>query len=96
MWAEAGRVMSIMVALACLFIARYFGSGEAFHLAITVVVLPLGCIWYGDEIGSFVGMPTNEESGAGNVVGAIITIAGWALLFVMLTMVVLSAFGDSW
>lgn len=91
--AEVGRLASLLVALACLVLAHLSGSRETLHLAITVVVIPLGCIWYGNEIGSFVGMSANEEGGAGNVAGALITVAGWAVLFAMLAMVVFFAFG---
>lgn len=93
--AEIGRAVSILVALACLVIAYFLRSGEVFHLAITVVVLPLGCIWYGNEIGGFVGMTTTGEDGVGNVVGALITVVGWVVLFAMLAAIVYYAVGGS-
>lgn len=92
---EISRAVSLLAALACLALAYFFGSSEVFHLAITVVVLPLGCIWYGSEIGGFVGLSADEEGGAGNVVGALITVAGWAVLFTMLAIIVFFAFGSS-
>jgi len=92
---EIGRAVSLLMALACLVIAHFFGSGEAFHLVVIVVVLPLGCIWYGNEIGSFAGMPASGEGGVGNVVGVIITVVGWVVLFAMLAIIVFSAFGSS-
>ncbi|PWB53759.1 MAG: hypothetical protein C3F18_07165 [Nitrosomonadales bacterium] len=85
--------MSLLAALACLVMAHLSGSRETLHLAITVVVIPLGCIWYGYEIGSFVGMSANEEGGAGKVAGALITVAGWAILIAMLAMIGFFAFG---
>jgi hypothetical protein len=91
--AEVGRVVSLLVALACLVMAHLSGNRETLHLAMTVVVIPLGCIWYGNEIGSFVGMSANDEGGAGKVAGALITVAGWAALFAMLAMVGFFAFG---
>lgn len=87
--------MSILVALTCLVVAYFFGSGATFHLAIAIVVIPLGCIWYGNEIGSFVGMPANGEGGVGNVVGVAITIVGWIVLVSMLVFMVFFAFGRS-
>lgn len=93
--AEIGRAVSLLAALACLVIAHFFGRSEVFHFAVTIVVLPLGCIWYGNEIGGFVGMSENGEGGAGNVVGALITGAGWAGLFTMLAIIVFFAFGSS-
>lgn len=90
--AEISRALSLLLALACLVAAYFSRNGETFHLAVTVVVLPLGCIWYGNEIGSFTGMSANGEEEAGNVVGALITIGGWAVLLAMLAF---SAFGSS-
>lgn len=85
---EIGRAVSILVALACLVIAYLFWSREVFHLVITVVVLPLGCIWYGSEIGSFAGVSPEGGGGSDNIVGAFITIAGWVVLAAMLAIIV--------
>lgn len=84
---EIGRAISLLVALACLIMAYLFWSREVFHLVVTVVVLPLGGIWYGREIGSFAGTSPSGEDGAENVVGAFITIAGWIILFSMLAII---------
>lgn len=89
---EISRAASLLVALACLVTAYFFGNSGAFHFAVTVVVLPLGCIWYGNEIGSFAGMSADGEGGAGNVVGTLITAGGWSVLLAMLAF---SAFGSS-
>jgi hypothetical protein len=86
---ETSRAASLLAAIACLAIARLFASGEVFHLAVVTVVVPLGFIWYGDEIGVLVGTPTDGEGGTGKVVGALITIAGWILLGAMLAIVIL-------
>lgn len=67
--------------------AHFTGRGEVFHFAVIVVVLPLGCIWYGNEIGGLVGMSANGESGDGNIIGALITFAGWVALLAMLVII---------
>ncbi|MDZ7656524.1 MAG: hypothetical protein U0997_11320 [Sulfurimicrobium sp.] len=90
--AEAGRVASLLVALACLAIAYFFGSSEVFHLSVAVVVLPLGCIWYGTEIGSFVGMSANGESETGSFFGVLVALVGWVALFAMLASIVFLSF----
>lgn len=90
--AEVGRVASLLVAIACLAIAFFFGSSEAFHFSVVVVVLPLGCIWYGTEIGSFVGMTTNGENEAGSFFGVLVVLVGWAMLFAMLVSIVYLTF----
>jgi hypothetical protein len=94
--AEINRVASLLTSLTCLIAAYFSGSIEVFHLAIIVVVLPLGCIWYGNEIGDFAGMSADGEGGIGNVVGAFIVIAGWIVLFSMLAIIVFFAFRRLW
>lgn len=88
MRAEVVRAASLVVALASLALAHFLGTGEAFHLAVIVVVIPLGCVWYGDEIGDLVGMTANGEDGVGNIVGTLITLAGWIALFAILAIIV--------
>lgn len=83
------RAVSLLAAIACLTIARFFTDSAVFHLALAVVVLPLGFIWYGREIGGLVGAATDGESNAGRLVGALIAISGWVALGAMLAVVVL-------
>lgn len=92
---EIGRATSLLIALACLVMAYFSGNSGVFHLAITVVVLPLGCIWYGHEIGGFAGISADGESGVGNFVGVLITATGWAVLLTMLAAIVFFAFEGS-
>lgn len=91
---EIGRPVSLLVALACLGIAYFSAGGITFHLAVTVIVLPLGCVWYGDEIGGFMEMSAQGE-GEANAVGMLITVAGWVGLFSLLATIVFFAFGRS-
>lgn len=90
---EFGRGTSLLVALACLVGAFFFGNGETFHLVLVVVVLPLGCIWYGHEIGGFVDISANETGDAGNIVGVVIVVIGWGALLALLVTIVWSAHG---
>lgn len=91
---EIGRILSLLVALSCLIVAYLYGSSEIFHLGLVIVVLPLGCIWYGNEIGGFVDMSASEEGGADNFTGMLITITGWVALLIMLLIIVSNASGE--
>lgn len=91
---EIGRAVSLIMALACLLVAYFSGNGETFHIALVLVVLPLGCIWYGNEMGGFAGGLANEEDG-GNIAGMLITVVGWIALLSMLAVIVLIALGRS-
>lgn len=85
---EINRVASLSASLACLAAAYLSGSIEVFHLAITIVVLPLGCIWYGSEIGDFAAMQTDGGREVGNAIGTFIVVAGWVVLVLMLAIIV--------
>jgi formate hydrogenlyase subunit 3/multisubunit Na+/H+ antiporter MnhD subunit len=50
---------------------------------LAFVVIPLGCIWYGKEIGSF---SMSEENAGQNPLGLMITLLGWILLVGMLAL----------
>lgn len=91
---ETGRVLSLLVALSCLIVAYLYGNSEIFHLGIVIVVLPLGCIWYGHEIGGFVDLSASEEGGGDNLTGMLITVTGWLILLIMLLIIVFNAFGN--
>jgi cytochrome b len=81
---EISRVVSILLAITGLGMA-YGALGEgAFHLAAALVVVPLGCIWYGEEIGSFT---MNEENDSGNPVGVLITYSGWIALSALVAVI---------
>lgn len=90
--ADAGRVVSLLVATTSLAIVFFWGSSEAFHLSVVIVVLPLGCIWYGAEIGDFVGMSANGENEVGNFLGVLVAVVGWVVLFAMLASIVFFSF----
>ena len=82
---EIARIISVLVALVGLAIA--FGSPNVgvFHFTLAFVVLPLGCIWYGREIGGFT---ADAQDDADNPVGTLITYLGWITLFGMVAVLV--------
>jgi hypothetical protein len=88
---EASRVISSLLAIASLGVAYALLSDGAFHLTVTLMVLPLGCIWYGEEIGSFT---VNEDDNSRNPIGALITYAGWVMLLLMAGLIVWFAMGS--
>lgn len=80
---EIARGISLLVALAGLAIAYRSPDDWIFHFALAFVVIPLGCIWYGKEIGSF---SMSEENAGQNPLGLMITLLGWILLVGMLVL----------
>ena len=86
---DSGRVASILVAIGCMAVAHFLVKHEILHLVIGVLVLPLGCIWYGDEIGFFVGMSSTGEDSADNGIATIINMVGWIFLLAILAWLIL-------
>jgi hypothetical protein len=82
---EIGRVISVLIALVGLAIAYRSPSVGVFHFTLAFVVLPLGCIWYGGEIGGFT---ADVEVDTPNLVGSLITYAGWITLLGMLAVLI--------
>lgn len=92
---DAARALSALVALVCVIVAYFFRNGEAFHATVTIVVLPLGCIWYGNEIGDFAGASSDDDGITGKILGKLITVIGWIVLLAMLAVVITYSVGGS-
>jgi 4-hydroxybenzoate polyprenyltransferase len=82
---EITRIVSVLVALVGLAIAYWSPNVGVFHFTLAFVVLPLGCIWYGREIGGFT---ADAEDDTHNPVGSLITYLGWIILFGMVAVLV--------
>lgn len=82
---EIGRVVSVFIALTSLAVAYWFHSAGVFHITVIVIVIPLGCIWYGKEIGSFTEV---ADDGGFNPLGSLISLTGWILLTALLLILV--------
>ena len=82
---EIMRGVSILIALAGLAIAYGSPQPAVFHFTLLFIVLPLGCIWFGREIGGF---SSDAQAEGFNPVGALITYTGWCILLGMVAVLV--------
>ena len=73
------RITSIIVAVAYLAIAYSGVGGEAALRTLLFLILPLACIWFGDEMGSFTGIMRGQYVNA-TTPGCLVTVGGWLLL----------------
>ena len=78
-----GRVISLVVAVAYL-VAAYFGGGgeTAFRMGM-FLILPLACIWFNEEMGSFTGVMRGQCINAPTP-GCLVAFGGWLLLMLPL------------
>lgn len=82
------RLLSVLVAVSYLgLIGCNWGFGAVLR-AVAAVVLPLACIWFGDELGSLTGIrfglfrPVVTEASPGSVV----RLVGWMVLLIIVSL----------
>lgn len=74
------RLLSLVVALGYL-AAAYFGGGwELVWRAAIFLILPLACIWFGDEMGSYTGIGMGRGAITSPTPGWLVAAGGWLLL----------------
>ena len=57
------RILSAMIAIAYVTIAYFAGGNEAVLKLGTFLILPLACIWFSGEMGSFTGGGNPDRDG---------------------------------
>ena len=81
-----GRLISLIIALLYLLIAFFSQGGVGFLKMLSFVMFALMLIWFGDEVGSYIG-PTG---GIGSIhttqtsPGPVVRFMGWVILFLPL------------
>lgn len=73
------RVLSGSLAASYILIVFCARGAEAGFKAALFVVLPLGCIWFADAMGGYIG-PNWRGSITGPTPGIVVCIGGWLLL----------------
>jgi hypothetical protein len=73
------RILSGLLAVIYIVMAFAGGGGETGLKVVAFVILPLACIWFGDEMGGYIG-PTWGAGITAPSPGLIVCIAGWLLL----------------
>jgi hypothetical protein len=73
------KALSALVALAYVGIALLAGAGWETIKLVAFLVLPLACIWFSDELGSFTGVMRGQYVNA-QTPGCLVAFGGWLLL----------------
>ena len=88
------RVFSIFVAV-FYFIVAYTASGaETAFKAVLVVILPLACIWFPEQLGGYLG-PAGSSTITATSPAILIRTLGWVLLFLPLILWIVPALAGS-
>ncbi len=75
------RIISAVIAVGYIIAAFTMGGGELGLQAIGFLILPMGCIWYGEELGEYVGLlplPAITQ----RTPGCLVKVMGWVFLFI--------------
>jgi len=78
-----GRFISLLISIVCLIIFYFFGGSKFVFVNLISLILPLGCIWFGDELGGYVG-PAGHSYINSESPGFIVRFAGWILFIVII------------
>ena len=76
------RLLSLVVAVGYLVAAFYGGGWELVWRVGIFLILPLACIWFGDEMGSYTGVGMGRGAITSTTPGWLVTAGGWLLLLV--------------
>ena len=79
------RILSAIISLAYLAIAYFAGGGGAALRCGIFLVLPLACIWFSEEMGSFTGVMRGQAI-TSTTPGCLVAFGGW--LFLCLPLVI--------
>jgi hypothetical protein len=77
------RILSSLLALGYLCGAYFAGDAETALKVALGLIFPLACIWYGDELGSYVGVMRGQAITA-QTPGCLVRFGGWLLLLLPL------------
>ncbi len=73
------RIISAVIAAAYIIAAFAMGDGELVLMTIGSLILPMGCIWYGEELGNYIGL-LSIPAITQRTPGCLVTVVGWVFL----------------
>lgn len=84
---DLNRLISAIIAIIYLTIATYSLGGKGFLGMIRFLILPIGCIWYGEDLGNYTGSIMSQGISRPSA-GCVVSFVGWLLLFLPLFQIV--------
>lgn len=74
-----GKILSAIIAVGYVSVAYAAGGGEAAIACTIYLILPLACIWFSEEMGSFTGTIRGHRITSTSP-GCAVAFMGWVLL----------------
>jgi len=85
------RKVSLGIAIVYLIAALIYGGWELLLIAAIVLIMPVAMIWFGDEIGEYVGgfHRIGKPYITKRSPGSLVSLFGWALLLAPIVIIIL-------
>jgi hypothetical protein len=83
---DLNKLISAIIAICYLTIATYLVGGAGFFKMFGFLILPMGCIWYGEDLGGYTGSILSQGISRPSS-GRVVIFVGWLLLFLPLLQV---------
>lgn len=77
---QPGRIISGLMALVYTVAAHFIWDTEGWFFLTTYMVLPLGAIWFGREVGDFATLSNLNAEEPDPLPGFIVVFIGWLLM----------------
>ena len=74
------KIISLLIALVYLIVAFISGGSETLLQILVFLLLPLGVIWFGDELGGYTGRLIRLHYVVSSSPGYLVRFMGWVLL----------------
>jgi len=88
------KLLSAIIAIAYVGIAFFAGGSEAAVKCGIFLTLPLACIWFSEEMGSYTGVMRGQQMTSTSP-GCVVAFMGWLLLLLPIIMGVIQASSGS-
>lgn len=85
------RKASLGIAIVYLIAALIYGGWELLLIAVIVLIMPVAMIWFGDEIGDYVGgfHRIGKPYITKRSPGSLVAFFGWAFLFAPIVIIII-------
>jgi hypothetical protein len=85
------RILSILIAILYLVYAYHAGGGELVLRVLGYLLLPMACIWFSEEMGSYTGVGFGRGAITQETPGCLVALVGWLLLLLPLILLMIMA-----
>ena len=87
------RILSGIIAVAYLVVAYLAADAATLFRVGFILILPLACIWFSDEMGGYTGVGMGRGAITSTTPGCLVAFGGWLLLLLPVIVALIAALG---